>query len=38
MPLPCLMNGVASPLVKAEFEGLVDKYVDNLIKTFGGEA
>ena len=38
VPLPGLMKGVASPLVKAEFEGLVDKYVDNLIKTFGGEA
>jgi hypothetical protein len=25
------------PLVASEFEGLVEKYIDNLIKTFGGE-
>jgi carbon monoxide dehydrogenase subunit G len=38
VPLPGLMKAVAGPLVKGEFEGLVDKYVDNLIKRFGGEA
>jgi len=25
------------PLVRSEFEGLTDKYVQNLIKRFGGE-
>ena len=37
-PLPGLMKAVAVPMVKSEFEGLVDQYVDNLIKRFGGEA
>ncbi len=38
VPLPGLTKGMVSPLVKGEFEGLVDKYVDNLIEAFGGEA
>ena len=38
VPLPGLMKAVVSPLVKSEFEGLVDRYVDNLIAHFGGEA
>jgi carbon monoxide dehydrogenase subunit G len=38
VPLPGLMKGMATPLVKGEFEGMVDTYVDNLIAAFGGEA
>ena len=38
VPLPGLMKAVAGPLVKGEFEGLVDRYVDNLVERFGGEA
>jgi carbon monoxide dehydrogenase subunit G len=38
VPLPGLTKGMVSPLVKGEFEGLVDTYVDNLIASFGGEA
>jgi carbon monoxide dehydrogenase subunit G len=38
VPMPALMKAVATPMVKSEFEGLVDQYVDNLIKRFGGEA
>lgn len=38
VPLPGLVKGVVTPVVKAEFEGLVDTYVDNLAKAFGGEA
>ncbi len=35
--LPALMKVVVGPVVKGEFEKLVDKYIDNLIKKFGGE-
>jgi hypothetical protein len=28
---------VVAPVVKGEFEKLVEKYIDNLIKKFGGE-
>ena len=28
---------VVAPIVKGEFEKLVEKYIDNLIKRFGGE-
>ena len=35
--LPALMKMVVGPVVKSEFEKLVDKYIDNLIKKFGGE-
>jgi carbon monoxide dehydrogenase subunit G len=38
VPLPGLMKMVVAPIVKSEFEGLVEKYIDNLIKRFGGEA
>jgi carbon monoxide dehydrogenase subunit G len=38
VPMPALMKAVATPMVKSEFEGLVDQYVDNLIKALGGEA
>jgi carbon monoxide dehydrogenase subunit G len=37
VPLPGLMKMVVSPVVEGEFEKLVEKYVDNLIKRFGGE-
>ena len=38
VPLPGLMKMVVAPVVEGEFEKLVEKYIDNLIKTFGGEA
>ena len=37
LPLPGLMKMVVQPVVEGEFEKLVDKYIANLIKTFGGE-
>lgn len=37
VPAPAMMKGMLSPLVAAEFEGLVDQYVDNLVAAFGGE-
>lgn len=37
VPLPSLMKMVVAPIVEGEFEKLVDKYIDNLIKRFGGE-
>jgi len=38
VPLPGLMKMVVAPVVEAEFEKLVEKYIANLIKKFGGEA
>jgi len=38
LPLPALMKMVVAPVVESEFEKLVDKYIANLIKEFGGEA
>jgi carbon monoxide dehydrogenase subunit G len=38
LPLPGLMKMVVAPVVESEFEKLVDKYIANLIKEFGGEA
>lgn len=38
LPLPGLMKMVIAPLVEAEFEKLVEKYIDNLTTRFGGEA
>ena len=38
VPLPGLMKMVVAPVVEGEFEKLVDKYLDNLIARFGGEA
>jgi len=38
LPLPGLMKMVIAPVVEAEFEKLVEKYIDNLTKQFGGEA
>ncbi|MDO9072120.1 MAG: SRPBCC family protein [Rubrivivax sp.] len=35
--LPGLMKMVVVPIVAGEFEKLVEKYIDNLIKHFGGE-
>jgi carbon monoxide dehydrogenase subunit G len=37
VPVPGLMKMVVVPMVRSEFEGLVEKYIDNLIKRFGGE-
>jgi carbon monoxide dehydrogenase subunit G len=37
VPLPGLMKMVVEPVVSGEFEKLVDKYIANLIKAFGGE-
>ena len=37
IPLPGLMKMVVTPVVQAEFEKMVEKYVDNLTKRFGGE-
>lgn len=37
VPLPALMKMVVTPVVQAEFEKLVEQYIDNLIQTFGGE-
>jgi len=37
VPVPGLMKIVVAPVVRGEFEGLVEKYIDNLIKKFGGE-
>ncbi len=36
--LPALMKLIVVPIVEGEFEKLVDKYIANLIKKFGGEA
>ena len=38
IPLPGLMKMVIAPVVEAEFEKMVEKYIDNLTKRFGGEA
>lgn len=38
LPLPGLMKMVIAPVVEAEFEKMVEKYIDNLTKHFGGEA
>lgn len=36
-PLPALMKVIVVPVVRGEFEGLVDQYIANLIERFGGE-
>ncbi len=38
VPLPGIMKMVVAPVVSSEFEKLVEKYIDNLIRRFGGEA
>lgn len=37
VPLPGLMKMVVVPVVESEFEKLVEQYIDNLIRRFGGE-
>ena len=37
VPLPGLMKPVVAPVIEGEFEKLVERYIDNLIKVFGGE-
>ena len=37
VPLPGLMKMIVVPVVSGEFESLVEKYIDNLVKKFGGE-
>lgn len=37
VPLPGLMKMVVAPIVTSENEKLIEKYIDNLIKKFGGE-
>ncbi len=36
LPLPGLMKKMVAPLVEAEFEKLVEQYIDNLTRNFGG--
>ena len=38
LPLPGLMKMVAAPVAEAEFEKMVEQYIDNLTQHFGGEA
>lgn len=38
IPLPRLMKMVVAPVVEAEFEKMVEQYISNLTKHFGGEA
>jgi carbon monoxide dehydrogenase subunit G len=37
LPLPGLMKMVIAPVVEAEFEKLVEQYIDKLTEHFGGE-
>lgn len=37
VPVPGLMKMVVEPVVASEFEKLVEKYIANLVQTFGGE-
>jgi len=37
LPFPGLMKMVVAPVVEAEFEKMVEQYIDNLTKRFGGE-
>ena len=37
VPLPGLMRMVVVPIVTGENEKLIDKYIQNLVKRFGGE-
>ena len=38
IPLPGLMKMVIAPVVESEFEKMIEQYIDNLTKRFGGEA
>lgn len=37
LPLPGLMKALVAPVVISEYEKLVEQYIANLIKRFGGE-
>ncbi len=37
VPLPDIMQSIVQPVVSAEFEKLLDQYINNLIAQFGGE-
>ncbi len=37
VPLPDIMQSIVQPVVSAEFEKLLDQYINNLIDRFGGE-
>jgi carbon monoxide dehydrogenase subunit G len=37
LPLPGLMKTMVAPVVEAEFEKMVEQYIDKLTKQFGGE-
>jgi len=37
VPLPGLMKAVVAPVVRAEFDTLIEQYIDKLIQQFGGE-
>ena len=37
LPLPGLMKLVVAPVVQLEFEKMIEQYIDNLTKRFGGE-
>ena len=37
LPLPALMKALVIPVVIGEYEKLVEQYIDNLIRRFGGE-
>lgn len=37
LPLPALMKIMVAPVVEAEFEKMVEQYIDNLTRHFGGE-
>ena len=37
MPLPSMVKMIVVPAVQTEFEHLVEQYIDNLTKRFGGE-
>jgi carbon monoxide dehydrogenase subunit G len=37
LPLPGLMKVVVTPVVEAEFEKMIEQYIDNLTQRFGGE-
>lgn len=37
LPFPGLMKMVVAPVVEAEFEKMVEHYIDNLTQRFGGE-
>ena len=38
LPLPGLMKMVVAPVVEAEFEKMIEQYIANLTRHFGGEA